>query len=285
MKNRLKTYLVIILALFMIMPIKANDINYVSIIHPNEGNIIDIYHIADVVDGKYQIDDDFKDYQIDYTANDSEALNKNANALKGYIDYAKVKPDYEGKIENGLFNLELADGLYLIIAKDMLGNGGYYQNSAILLNVDTSYDINIKYDFVSEDDSFTLKLMKVFSDDAYYDSNLKIKAVLFEDDQVYDSYILSKDNNWQVSIPNLSKFHEYTLYEVDQDNFYKQVMLEDNVLVLENKVINPNIKDEDDKLTQAGQNWLICLFLAFLGCLFTMLGFISVKRGKVDEKG
>lgn len=285
MKYRFRIGLIIILSLFFIIPIQAKNTNKITIIHPNEGNIINIYHVADVVDGKYVIDEDFKDYQINYEVIDSEALNKNANALKGYISYAKVKPDYEGKIEKGFFNVELDDGLYLIVAKDMLGDDGYYKNSPILLNIDTSYDINIKNEVISDDNLMDLELMKVFDDNRYYDSDIKIKVVLFQDGLVYDSYILNKTNDWKVVIPNLSKYHDYTVYEVDQDNFYKQVMLEDNVLVLENKVINPSDVNKDDKLPQAGQNWFICLFLAFLSVVFAIKGFLCVERGKVNEKG
>ena len=181
------------------------------------------YKVADMDENvKFVLSGDFTQYKdvivLDGLTNPE--YEKLGETLKGFVDRDKIKPtatattDASGKAEFG----NIDQGLYLVLGeKYSRDNKTYYFQPALVCvptldeNGAWLYDVEITPKFTTEDLD-RLKVIKVWTGIAPR-RGLQIEVDILCDGEIYDTLVLSAENDWQAEIENLEAGHEWSVAE------------------------------------------------------------------------
>ncbi len=175
-----------------------------------------------------------------------------ASTLSGIVaSESTVKPDYNAVSDSsGIAVFENMDvGLYLIIGDIYEGEYAYYtpQNFMVSLpelNADDlwNYDVfaDIKWEKRQKNNTLNLEALKVWGDSA---TNLHAKdfvtVELYENGTLYDTQILSKNNNWRCKWSNLKSGSSWSIKENGITGYIGTVEQKGDCFIITNTPENP----------------------------------------------
>lgn len=146
----------------------------------------------------------------------------------------------------------LEQGLYLVIGKRHVQNGYIYEMDPMLVNFPhydensrewvNQYQIKPKFEWTQmpENCKIIRKVLKIWQDKGYEEQRpTRIKVMLLKDRKIYDTVILSKDNNWSYTWKDLDADAEWMIVEEDMAKYETIVTLKGITFVLTNVYIGP----------------------------------------------
>lgn len=248
-KARIRTAVLCLLILAMLLPGRvmasagidsARDSSLTINFHdgdtPIAGADFDLYLVAEMNEqGDYELVDDFRRVSVNLEDLDSDALLELASTLTAYIDLFRIQPVRSGSTdEQGLLKFEgLQPGLYLVRGYAHEQDGKIYTSVPFLVYLpwydaaagEWIYDLELSPKFESEPDEpdeepVKIKVLKVWKDDGNEAERPdEIIVHLLCDGEIYDTVILSEENNWRYTWENLPGGHIWTVVEEVPDGY------------------------------------------------------------------
>jgi hypothetical protein len=269
-------------------------------------------------DGEIIVNDEFKDYNIDFANMTEENWNDLAETIAAYAIRDDIEPQCCGETdENGILVFEestsnLTDAIYLVVG-DPVDNGDvrYYCEPFFMSMPDVEdseyiYDA-IAYPKIYPDDiliTARISVVKIWDDEGNEASRPEsINVQLLKDGEVYLTQTLNQENNWRYTWTGLDSESVWTVVEQTVPDGYT-ISLErvDSTFNLTNKFNettpeNPTTTSKgtttqtttkptttstttDKKLPKTGLNWLPVPILLIVGIVLIFLGFIKRKNGE-----
>ncbi|MBR3936100.1 MAG: Cna B-type domain-containing protein [Oscillospiraceae bacterium] len=272
-----------------------------------------VYLIANIDEnGKFTVTEEFSGFNVDITGINDEAWRALAMTLESFIFQNNSVPAAKGITDSeGIARFEgLEPGLYLAIGTPISLEGyTYFAETAIfqIPSLDTeagawNYDVSIKPKHSSipdgSADSFiSRKVLKIWDDKGYEPLRPKeIKVYLFCDGELYDTVILSAENNWRHTWEKLEEGHKWVVSEEVPEGYTVRVTKEGITFVIENSIEKPNPPEkprppekpeppkepDEPKLPQTGQLWWPVPVFFGTGILFVAAGILR-KRGGYEK--
>lgn len=254
---------------------------------PISGVKIGVYYLASVDAGvNFTLTEKFSSYPVELENKTSEGWRELALALKGYVLSDMLETDALGQTDsNGNLRFsELKPGLYLLI-----GEKTQYNMEPTIVSLPANVDHNWVYDVtvlpklteavpVSD-----IRVIKAW-DDAGYESKrpAQVKIQLFQNDALYDTAALGKENDWSYRWQDLPTTDadgnaiEWSVAELPVDNYRVRIRQEGKNFVVTNYYsgsVAPN-----PPLPQTGQPWVAVFVLSFLGLCCIAVGEVISRR-------
>lgn len=309
--NKIKCFLSLLLAVLFLPILPASavgsidasaeltlTISYVDDKTPIAGAKFSAYMIAEANGyGELTVTDEFKKYGIEGSANNDASWSTLASTLESYVLRDSIAPLAEGKTDdNGKLTFPadkaFAPGLYLVAGQRHEQNGNYYEPSPFIVML-PSYDAqgdrwmynitaNVKYESTPTDGgTVNRKVIKVWNDKGNEAGRPKeITVKLLRDAQVYDTVVLSSENNWRYEWTALDSAYTWRVCEKVPQGYTMSVTQEGTAFIITNTAENDDTppKPEEPKLPQTGQLWWPVPVLAASGLLLLLCGLLIKKR-------
>ena len=321
----------LLLTPYAIPSVQAADDSAVSISFSGSENepmsnvLFRLYRVADT---DRQWCEEYADYQIDVDWSSDTSISSAAGMLKDYIQrdgkdaLLESKTNAAGKATfSGMDN-----GVYLLVGESCLKNGNVYYPVPVLFSVPLPLSeacIQVKYESHpqgstgggsggspgsgSVPQTARLHVLKVWDDDGWDGRPQSVDVQLLRDGSVFDTQILSSQNDWRFTWNGLSENYQWTVVEATIPEGYT-VSSETNgeTVVLNNhheastepieptdpsdptspedaptEPSQPNLpQDETEaitKLPQTGLFWWPPILLSAFGVCF-LIGFLILKK-------
>lgn len=259
-----------------------------------------IYKIGDFDDDyKVTLTNDFKDYPIDIKNTNESEWNDYANSLKGYIKRDKIRPSYKGKTNrDGLLNVKVEDGLYLVIGNDLVLDDYKYETSPFIVLlperiIETGQYLdkasaNVKFSKERLTRKIDLDVLKVWDDDGNEKKRPEyIEVELLENGKVREIVKLNRKNDWSYIWKGLNPNSSWLVVEkgIDKGIYKVKVKNYKNSFVITNIYRPEEPIKKPPRIPQTGQLWWPVFALSGLGIISILIGYIKEKRkGGIDEK-
>lgn len=258
-----------------------------------------LYRAADITaSGDYSITQAFKSYPISQEdIDDLDRWRNLAQTLSGYVVSDNLQADAVSQTtDQGIayFN-ELPAGLYLVTGTQFSTQDRIYTPQFFMISVPTKdangdwqYDlaVDVKYDSHVLDENFELEILKIWNDGSNRNRPQEIIVELYSNNNLYDTALLNKANNWRYIFKDLNRDSIWSVKERSVEAGYTvSVEQQDNRFVLTNTKTNVSndLPPSDYTLPQTGLLWwpVPCLLA---GSLLVIIIGILCRRGAVDEK-
>lgn len=260
---------------------------------------------AEDTSGKLTVTDDFSRYGLKLEGNSAYAWKIMASTLQGRVLRDGIVP-----VDTGTTNADgfatfpgeektLVPGLYLVLGQRHTQSGHRYDPTpflAFLPGLDEEkdawvYDVtaNAKFDVSTipdnpEDDTVTRKVLKVWKDEGQEEKRpQEIVVHLLRNGVVYDTVLLSAENNWRYTWENLSADATWLVAEKEPEGYTVEVTREGVTFIVTNTYTEPPSDDTPPSLPQTGQLWWPVPVLLCAGLLCVVIGLLR-RRGSEDEK-
>lgn len=219
--------------------------------------------------GELTVVDDFKDFSVDIRGKNDEAWKALASTLEGYALRDKITPtdsgvtDSQGKLTFPSGGKKLTLGLYLVLGEQHKQNGYRYNPQPFMVMLPTQdmesntwlYQLtaNVKYDKDKKPapptptptpEFITRKVLKVWKDNDSESRPQSITVQLLRDGEVYDSVVLSKENNWRYTWADLSDEFKWNVVEKIPSGYEVSITQEGVTFVVTN-TIKDNTSDKE----------------------------------------
>lgn len=287
-----------------------------------EGIEFKMYRVADLSStDDYSVTDRFAVYPISFDdIDDSNSWRSLAQTLSGYVVSDNLQPDSVSvtTASGRAYFSELPVGLYLVIGSQYTdSNEMVYTPQSFMVSVPSKddnhtwqYDLSadVKYDitFDNGDDGgskhddysgdYELDILKIWDDNSNPNRPHEIMVEVYCDDNLYDTIVLNKANNWKYSLKNLNEKRVWTVIEKSvADDYTVSVERQDNRFVITNTMDdnpnedNPNGNNltkpphtNDSTLPQTGLLWWPVPCLLAGGLLIIIIGVVC-RRGTANE--
>lgn len=228
------------------------------------GARFDLYRVADVDRyARMTLTQEFEGYPIDFDDADQDSWQEMALTLKGYAKRDKLIPFVSGETDkDGILTFAesgdqpLMPGLYLVVgSRRSIGDDVYSAMPFMLFlpGMDESanewdYAVSVspkhEKEFNPSDDPddrvITRKVIKVWDDEGYETIRPEnVTVQLLCDGEIYDTVVLSQDNNWRYAWDHLSPDHEWLVVEKEIRNYAVTVSQTNSVFFVSNKYVVP----------------------------------------------
>lgn len=303
------------------------QINYAPDDRPMAGVTFRIYRVADIDQetATYDPAGIYASYRVLTAPGSWEAR---AATLAAYVDRDQLPADKEGETDtDGRLDFgNLPSGLYLITGDSASREGTRYTPMPILLSLPhmeltedgyiwtDNVSIYAKYTRTTPGDSTVQRrVIKVWEDEGSEDVRPdQVTVDLLQDGAVYDTAVLSAENNWRFDWTGLPSGFNYQVAErspgedyavlVSQTgitfvitNTYGEEILDDNPPLVDQPDLPPDDKDpeeidiEDENppladLPQTGQLWWPVPVLAVTGGMMLLLGGVQRRKSAHEEE-
>ena len=266
-----------------------------------------IYQIAEVdAYGELTVAAPFDRYPIrleDITEDDWMIA---ASTLEGYIlrdgipadDWGET--DEQGRLKFPNKEEMLPQGLYLVMGQGHIQGDYAYQMQSFLIMLpyrnqttdDWSYEVTVRPKFSRENqpgqDTLKCNVLKIWEcscEIPCYPDRIEIQ--LLRDGEVFETVILSHENDWRYSWDNLDAAYDWRVVEKVPKGYTVTISRTGNTFVVENTCTHetptptePTEPDEPSgKLPQTGQLWWPVPVLICTGLTLILLGLIC-RRGE-----
>lgn len=250
----------------------------------------------------------FSGFHVNIRGKNDAAWKTLATTLEAYVLRDGLTPTASGSTdEHGRLSFpdggqKLASGLYLVLGSRHRQNGLVYdvQPSMVLIPVldsqtnDWNYGVTVipKYESRPEGDTVTRKVLKVWRDkDHEKERPGKITVQLLRDGKIYDTVILSADNNWRYTWDDLDDKYQWTVAEKEPEGYTVEITRQGITFVVTNTWDKPDDPASpgtpsgpgNPKLPQTGQLWWPVPLLVCTGILLIVAGLIR-RRGALYEE-
>lgn len=327
MLRKLKLFWVMLLLAAVVLPVTAYAADQTDLADPeltiyfqtDRENVVganfELYKIADFTEdwGLVAVDrfSVFSDSLIDVT--DAPRL---AAELEYYTLEFGMNPDgtcttdRDGIAKHPKTGETLERGLYLIIGRQHVQNGYIYDLNPMLVcfphydevtgEFTTDCRIKAKYEQnpMPEDGKISRKVLKIWLDKGYEEHRPTfIKVKLMKNREVFQTVLLSRENNWKHTWEELDADAEWTILEEPLDNYRASVELEGITYKLTNEYSPPSPPTEPPgpptepttppekppKLPQTGQLWWPVPILLLMGIMFVAVGLVRRREEYYED--
>ena len=264
------------------------------------------YRIAEVDEyARYKVLEGFAGYEITgfldedgYLVDEEEGYWKTvATTLSGYMTKDKVEATAAAETdENGKAHFEgLEAGIYLVMgASHRQGNYRYTAEPFLIALPGLDHEANewvyeveiaVKNSRKTVYDDFDITLIKQWANAEVYEGELpEIEVEIYRDGKLYDTVVLSEENNWKVKVEDLSEKYDWEFVEITEGDFTVAVEQTGSKIVFTNTL--PEIPDEpvvpenppappaEPELPATGSLWWPVPLLAIAGVVLFMLGWM-----------
>ena len=268
------------------------------------GAKFDVFLVAEVdSEGNYYPKEEFSLFNVKDAAKSSESWRELAITLEGYVQKEKIEPYISGATdENGrlAFGDEKAFvcGIYLVVGHAHRQDGFIYYAETAVIQLPTAdsktgewnYNVTLKPKYsvkpeTEEEEFITRKVIKIWDDKGFEAKRPKeIRVFLLRDGELFDTVILSRENNWRYTWEKLEGDYKWTVAEESLSGYSPKIKKEGITFVITNTYAeekpSPEVPEKpiDPSLPQTGQLWWPVPVMAFMGLLFIAAGIIR-KRG------
>ena len=205
-----------ILLIFFLFPVKAYsadtslEVNYV-----HDGVKFSIFLVANIEEnGQYAPTGDFAEYSVEIPGS---SWRDTAATLAAYAVRDDIAPTATGKIIVGKANFSgLSAGLYLVLGDTCTKNGKIYTPVPVLVIISgESIVIDSKYDCDDVDDEkyISCTVEKIWRQDSRHNRPASVEIELLQNGSVYDSIVLSAENNWKYTWNQLESGYQWQITE------------------------------------------------------------------------
>lgn len=222
---------------------------------------------------------------------DAESYSLIASTLSGVISSdSTIKPDSTAVSDSfgKAYFKNLKIGLYLIIGEVYSGKDAYYTPQNLMISFPErqsnnlwNYDVfaEVKWEKRLKNDPVDLEVQKIWSDSATnLHTNDSITVELYKDAKLYDTQVLSRNNNWNYKWEKLYGGALWTVKEKDIKGYTGTVERKGDCFVITNspkkQITSPSV------IPQTGLLWWPVPMLTAVGILFVIIGVYKRKGEK-----
>lgn len=259
------------------------------------------YKIADLsTDGQLSLVAPFTDYTDSIDTLDrigelnADEMRLLSATLEAVVLRDKLTPKYiDSSSQNGVLTITNPErGIYLIIGEQTKDEKYLYTPSPLLVSVprlseNGSWENHVIIEHTKlqkeehGNDVTKYRVRKIWKDTGYRSIRpTEITVQLLQNGILYDTVILSKENDWSYEWENLPSDFNWTVVEKKIPNgYFLSVDKKKNGIILTNRYKEPPPPPEEE-IPQTGQLWWPVPVLFALGCAFLYLGVLSKKARK-----
>lgn len=265
-----------------------------------------VYLVADVsADAQFTLTGDFAKYPVEVNGLDSSGWRQLAQTLDAYTarDHLNPLQTAETGADGRAVFTGLKTGLYLVTG-DCFRQGDYtYTPEPFLVCLpspdgesgDWSYDavVTCKYESGFNppgDETVDREVLKVWEDGGDEASRPdKIVVQLLRDGEVYDTVVLSADNNWRYTWTGLDGDYTWRVVEYETPEGYTVTVHREGITFVMTNTCdtppdNPPVSPPGEPgLPQTGMLWWPVPLLACAGILLFLLGWARGRHEKQDS--
>lgn len=283
----------------------AEENQYMHIIYAdNENPLSDahfsLYYLGTDNNGALQPDGAFASYRCDFDISGAEERKLLAFTLEAYVLRDDITALYEGATdENGFADFGgalLPEGVYLLTGEKHCQYDKTYEAQPVIMTLPfgeaNTVVIKPKYESAekTEGEATTLRVMKVWQDNASSDRPGEIEVQLLKDGEIFDSVKLNDGNFWEYTWTNLDALSHWRVTEKDvDDNYNVRISLTDNTFLI------TNIKESDEEestepdsekepeIPDTGMLMWPIPYLALAGLLIFIIGFVYYRKSEIKN--
>lgn len=244
---------------------------------PVKGATMAIYYIASVKQNEsnellYTYINEYE--ELDIKLNDPNLITKLESFVMNHSHTASITTDAKGKAK--ISNLPL--GLYFV--RQVNEVQGFAKSRSFLISIPTIENNTFVYDIDASPKLEVEKLVSISIEKIWkVNKNDKIpyevEIQLLKDNEVVETAVLNKENNWKIVYNNLQKSDTYSVKEINIPKGYTPIYKQNN-----NSFIVTNVST----LINTGQLVWPIPILTLVGILFITIGLIILRKtGKTNE--
>lgn len=244
---------------------------------PVEGATMAIYYIASVKQNEsnellYTYINECE--ELDIKLNDPNLITKLESFVMNHSHTASITTDAKGKAK--ISNLPL--GLYFV--RQVNEVQGFAKSRSFLISIPTIENNTFVYDIDASPKLEVEKLVSISIEKIWkVNKNDKIpyevEIQLLKDNEVVETAVLNKENNWKIVYNNLQKSDTYSVKEINIPKGYTPIYKQNS-----NNFIVTNVST----LINTGQLVWPIPILTLVGILFITIGLIVLRKtGKTNE--
>ena len=261
---------------------------------PAPGVEFRLYYVADVDEFcNMTVAAPFTGYGIDLSEPTKQTYTDLENMLPGNIAADGISPNYTGKTdENGAARFEdIPAGLYLVVGDQYHANRHFYTPDTTMVCLpnrleDESWDydvsINIKYESRIDSEPVDIEVLKVWKDNDNKDRPASVTIELYDGNELIDTVVLNKDNNWTHKWEGLYGGGSYSVKEkVVPSGYTHTIQRQGNRFVVTNKKESP---PDDNPPPDTGLLWWPVPILVVLGLALFAFGWSRNRSNKRKDE-
>lgn len=271
-----------------------------------------VYKVAEVseVNAVFTPNEDFAGYPVQLNDLDAAMWADLAQTLSGYAALDGISPLSSGVTDkNGMLvfssqpGADMKPGLYLVVSPATTAGGYTYTTQPALICLpNRNEDYSWNYDAVMRPkcsrralphspSRVIRKVLKVWDDEKNENSRPEeITVHLLRDGAIYDTQILSAQNQWRFTWRDLPDVYDWQVVEEPVDGYRTLVSREGVTFVVNNSYVpdepppgepppdepppSEPPPDEPPKLPQTGTTWYLVPILASVGLLLLLIGLL-----------
>jgi hypothetical protein len=266
----------------------------------------------------------FSDADISLSKTDAESMRILSTTLKGYITARNIRPDrvaYTNENGEAVFN-GLDDAVYLIVGSSVRYGDGYIVPTPVIVflpKTDTATGeknnnvvVYEKSTFEKDNELKKIKVLKIWKNVDNATKPDRITVELYKDNVLFDTAVLSKDNNWQTEWSGL-KGSDWIVVEKDVPAGYSvKIDQQQSRFVITNTYesgqesttgkTEPSTENdqhttsgggtsepttdgrhEKPPIPNTGQSWWPVVLCSSLGMVLILLGFVNRRYEEETE--
>lgn len=299
MRKALKAICVLMaIILILAIPTTASEDRSITLNYSPGVCSFRFYKIADLSSsGQLSLAAPFTDYTDSIDTLDrigslnTDEMRSLSATLEAVVLRDKLTPKYiDSSSQNGVLTITNPErGIYLIVGEQTKDEKYLYTPSPLLISVPRLLEngswenhVTIEHTKLQKEehgnDVTKYRVRKIWKDTGYHSIRpTEITVQLLQNGNLYDTVILSKENDWFYEWKNLPSGFSWTVVEKKVPKGYSlSIDKKKNGTILINRYKTPP-PPPDEKLPQTGQLWWPVPVLFALGCAFLYLGVLSKK--------
>lgn len=223
---------------------------------PIVGAKFNLYLVAECdKSGRLTVTEDFKNYRIDFNTDSSEALQKIASTLEGYVLRDNIEPLDSGTTDaNGILvfptsGKQLKPGLYLVTGERHTQNGKNYDATPFIVSLPNedsetgklNYDVTVvpKYEVnpvPSVPEKETYKVIKLWEDKGFESSRPnEIKIEILRDGKLFEKVSLNEVNRWIYKWEDSDGTYRWNVTEEVPEDYTVTITQEGTTIIVTNR--------------------------------------------------
>lgn len=277
-----------------------------------------VYYLGGVSGGRISPDETFSDYKVSFDVSDSEKTAALAETLWAYALRDDIAPDYTDSTDSkGTADFEgkvLPEGAYLVAAEKHYSNGTYYFCKPFILLIPygetQTLTVTPKFERVNENTEsleISYRVMKAWVQDEGGIRPVEIQVQLLCDGDIYDTVVLSSENNWRYRWDNLSALNHWTVTEKTVvGDYVVSLSSQEKAFLLTNsgdigdkeptipetpttapdkttKPDEPTTEPEEELPVTGLLRWPVP-YLAMAGVLVFIIGYVKYRKSEAEDE-
>lgn len=260
---------------------------------PVEGAVFHIYYVAGISDSQsYVLTDDFKNYPVSMNGLDSAGWKALALTLKGYAVRDQIEPlESLSTAEDGTLCFSktagLPAGLYLVTGDAVEISGRVYESEPFFVSLPAYseedgwvYAVTARPKASDVTEITKVEAVKIWNDRENSRRPDRVEIQLICDGRLYDTAILSEENQWRNTWENLETGHIWIVTEKNVEDGYTVSVERNQTSFYITNTMKDDTPDEPDtpELPNTGTSKWMVPVLAACGMLLFLIGWIKRQK-------